>query len=150
MAAPAAAGIIALWLEARPNLTVEDIKAILDNTAIHDSFTGNINDNTWGRGKIDAWLAMFIIEQSLGTDENKTLKKVIVYPNPTCDFITILTTENYANIKLFNALGQQINNLSVKSNNKGYTINLKNLNSGIYYLLLMNGQEIKNIKVIRE
>ncbi len=33
-----------------------DIKAILDNTSVHDSYTGTVNNNIWRRGKIDAWL----------------------------------------------------------------------------------------------
>ena len=54
MAAPMVAGIIALWLEANPNLTPLQIKQFMQNNAWTDSYTGSVPNNTWGWGKIDA------------------------------------------------------------------------------------------------
>lgn len=56
MAAPATAGIIALWLEADPELTVDDIKDIMQKTAIKDDnyYKGN-NALREGAGRIDAY-----------------------------------------------------------------------------------------------
>lgn len=65
MATPTAAGIVALWLQAAnttegkqnyPNgLTVNDVKNIMKETAIHDSFTDTgANASHFGNGKIDA------------------------------------------------------------------------------------------------
>lgn len=58
MASPFVAGVMALWLQARPELTPEEAKEVLHATALNDSFTGDIReagDGTWGYGKIDAW-----------------------------------------------------------------------------------------------
>lgn len=41
MAAPAAAGVIALWMQANPKLTVQEIKAILKETCVNDAYTTN-------------------------------------------------------------------------------------------------------------
>lgn len=149
MSAPLVTGIIALWLEARPNLTVDDIKAILDNTAMHDSFTGNVNNNIWGRGKIDAWLATDLIEQSLSVDINKVNEKIILYPNPTKDIINIITTETYSDIKLYNAIGQLVVKLKAKKTETGYSLDLSKLNYGVYYLQAINNNGIKNSKIIK-
>jgi subtilisin family serine protease len=54
MAAPAATGIIALLLEKKPDLTIDEIKNLLHNCCRRDNYTGNIVNNTWGHGKIDA------------------------------------------------------------------------------------------------
>ena len=56
MAAPTVAGIIALWLQAKPDLSVAQIQNILAQTAIHDAFTTTrSNHNHFGpNGKIDA------------------------------------------------------------------------------------------------
>ncbi len=54
MAAPMVTGIIALWLEANPNLTPLQIKQFMQNNAWTDSYTGSVPNNTWGWGKIDA------------------------------------------------------------------------------------------------
>ena len=55
MASPAAAGIIALWLQVDSTLDVDDVKQILDATAMTHPDAGKPNaEYTWGRGKIDA------------------------------------------------------------------------------------------------
>lgn len=55
MSAPTVAGIIALWLQANPDLSVSQIKEILAQTAIRDDFTTGPNSAMFGpNGKIDA------------------------------------------------------------------------------------------------
>ena len=62
MATPTAAGIVALWLQAsldenaqHKNLTVNDVKQIMKETAINDAFTTTgANASHFGNGKIDA------------------------------------------------------------------------------------------------
>lgn len=62
MATPTAAGIVALWLQAsmeegaeHKNLTVNDVKTIMRETAINDAFTTTgANASHFGNGKIDA------------------------------------------------------------------------------------------------
>ena len=54
MAAPHVAGIIACWLEADPTLTVDQIKEIITETAIHDDYT-EAKPERFGGGKINAW-----------------------------------------------------------------------------------------------
>lgn len=55
-ATPFVTGIVALWLQANPNLTSEQIKTILLQTATHDAFTGDDPWHyRWGYGKVDAY-----------------------------------------------------------------------------------------------
>ena len=54
MAAPTVAGIIALWLQANPNLSVMDVKDILIQTSVKDRFTSAKHDQFGPNGKIDA------------------------------------------------------------------------------------------------
>ena len=62
MSTPVAAGIVALWLQAsmdeyaaHKNLTVNDVKTIMEQTAINDSYTTTgANASHFGKGKIDA------------------------------------------------------------------------------------------------
>jgi subtilisin family serine protease len=58
MASPMVAGAVALMLEADPNLTVDRLRDIFDETAVADEFTGAVPNNDWGRGKLDAFAAM--------------------------------------------------------------------------------------------
>lgn len=53
MSAPHVAGIIALWLQAKPGLTFEQIKDALKNACDNDDFTAK-TPIRWGYGKINA------------------------------------------------------------------------------------------------
>lgn len=55
MSAPVVTGALALWLQARPELTPEEAREIIAETAREDEYTGNsdIPGNIWGYGKID-------------------------------------------------------------------------------------------------
>ncbi|MBO7542153.1 MAG: S8 family peptidase [Bacteroidales bacterium] len=68
MAAPACAGILALWLEAYPYLTPAQAKYIFQNHSIVDSITGTIpatGSVYYGRGKIDAFAGLNAILQKI-------------------------------------------------------------------------------------
>ena len=65
MAAPMVTGIVALLLEAYPELDVHQALELLRDQAYHDEFTGEIpdeGDNTWGWGKIDAETTLLELE----------------------------------------------------------------------------------------
>lgn len=66
MAAPTVAGIIALWLQADPTLTVARAKSVLAESAIHDHYTQGANRDHFGpNGKINALEGINIIRKSL-------------------------------------------------------------------------------------
>ena len=66
MATPAVAGIIALWLQADPQLTLADVKDILANSCDNDEFTAK-NPIRWGYGKINAMKGLeYIQDQATG------------------------------------------------------------------------------------
>lgn len=83
---PAAAGIVALMLEANPRLTPQQVLAFLDQTALEDAFTGSLpssGDNDWGQGKINAWAAVLAAAQTNGLiSTEREAPQVMAYPNP--------------------------------------------------------------------
>lgn len=65
MAAPMVTGVVALLLEAYPELDVHQALELLRDQAYRDEFTGEIpdeGDNTWGWGKIDAETTLLELE----------------------------------------------------------------------------------------
>lgn len=54
MSTPFVAGSIALWLEANPTLTVNDVKEIIAQTAIVDDDVKSSDRRRWGAGKFNA------------------------------------------------------------------------------------------------
>ena len=76
MACPHAAGIVALWMQAKPTLTVNEIKDILKATCVNDTWTTDVanipsgNKIQAGYGKIDALAGLYKI---LGTTAIETI-----------------------------------------------------------------------------
>lgn len=58
MATPYVAGAIALWLEADPTLTIDDIKDIIARTAVKDEAVLRANPVQAGAGKFDAYAGL--------------------------------------------------------------------------------------------
>ena len=59
--------------------------------------------------------------------------EIIVYPNPTSDFLNIKINEDVRDIKVVNALGELIYNLAPTKR-----IDVSNLDSGIYFIAINN------------
>lgn len=80
MSCPVVAGTIALWLQANPNLTLDEIKTLIRETADKDNFTA-VNPIAFGEGKINALAGIQkIIATSLpakNMDKNITRKYLI-------------------------------------------------------------------------
>ena len=55
MAAPVVAGVIALWLQAKPDLTPAQALEVIRLTATHPDDTMSYPNNTYGYGQIDAY-----------------------------------------------------------------------------------------------
>ena len=97
MSCPAVTGIVALMLQANPDLSVDQVREIIFSTARNDTLTGPLvaNDSMdvrWGWGKIDALRA---VNESLRrvsiNDVEKLHLPLKVFPNPTTGMVTIHT-----------------------------------------------------------
>ncbi len=51
-ATPYSAGIMALFLEKNPKLSLSQVRALLDKNLKEDTYTGKLPNATWGRGKL--------------------------------------------------------------------------------------------------
>jgi subtilisin family serine protease len=153
MSSPMVAGIIALWLQAKPNLTVSQIKTILQNTSITDSYTGTgsaIPNNTWGRGKINALAGVQYINQFLNIDTFDNSNSFVVYPNPTTSKIFITSKENVGNYEMYNALGQKVGEGAFNDSLEDKELDLSNLQNGLYILNFKGINFNKTVKIIKQ
>ena len=99
MSGPAVTGIVALMLQANPNLSPDQVREIICSTARNDEYTGPLHESdsisdAWGWGKADALAA---VNEALAhvdiqeADEQWFAKSLQVYPNPASSQITVLT-----------------------------------------------------------
>ena len=63
MATPIASGVVALWLQAKPDLTPEDIKGVIERTSHQPEpeFSGTEKNVYYGWGEIDAYAGLLDI-----------------------------------------------------------------------------------------
>lgn len=71
MACPVVAGIVALWLEAAPTLSLDEVKEVMANSSDNDNFTSG-NPIRWGYGKINAKGGIDYINASISGIANNT------------------------------------------------------------------------------
>ncbi len=64
-AAPIVVGAVALMLELKPNLTAEQVRAILRDTAVSDTATGTTPNPAWGFGKLNLPAAIGAVQRLL-------------------------------------------------------------------------------------
>ncbi len=90
MASPAVSGVVALMLQANPNLQYLDVKEILRLTARLDVNTGEIQDSSdfgWGWGKINAHQAVLLAESWISKIPVINNSSDIIFPNPANNIV---------------------------------------------------------------
>lgn len=58
MAAPFVTGVVALWLQANPELSVDEVREIMKETSWKDVRVDMSDPSTWGTGKVDAYAGL--------------------------------------------------------------------------------------------
>lgn len=117
MSGPTIAGIVALMLEANPELSQAQVKEIIMNTARQDDRTGEIPPEghlRWGAGKVDALSAVqqALVTQDLDKEKTQYNQSIQVYPNPSKDghfrlvFEEVLT--NNVQLQVFDLNGKSV------------------------------------------
>ena len=84
-ASPVVAGFAALFLQSNPNLTSRQVRNAVMNCAYYDAYTGNVPNDAWGAGKLDAFASLFCIIP--GKEELTLVNEANVYPNPFTDHV---------------------------------------------------------------
>lgn len=147
-ASPVVAGIAALYLEKNPNATAAAVKSALLNCTKTDAHTGgNLPDNTWGYGKVDAFATLTGCAAGLIDSDFSGDDRLFCYPNPTTNesIITFNFTErNQAKevwIKIVDAFGRQVRFIEIEAHKNTYRFVKDELKGGVYfYSLVLDGQ----------
>ena len=153
MSGPAVTGIVALMLQANPNLTADQIREILFTTARNDSMTGALRANDsispeWGYGKADALKAVnaaidkLSIEEAVENDLPLTL-----YPNPADECVTLVVNTNEpAKGCIYSADGRELMRFTMQAET---TLNIGALPHGVYVVRVMTRTGVKTAKFVK-
>lgn len=151
MASPMVAGIVALMLEANPNLTPDEVTNIITETAIIDQFTGNDINNLWGWGKIDAWQAVNAIDDiSAAHDLDDFSSEIQVFPNPAFDQVQISFLGREAKvIRVMDVSGKEVYRNYFKNGVADHwQMPVKGFQQGMYIVEVSNEREVGVSKLV--
>lgn len=144
MATPIAAGIGALWLQANPDLTPADIRAIIKQTSVKDSYVNNTTDRpeAWGAGKIDALAGIKAAVKWAGVSDVKIDPAKIIVLNNGNGWQVVAPGANKVNVNIYDLNGRAVSSVSAN----GDTVDVAaDMQPGIY---VMNVNNLYTRKVV--
>ncbi len=143
MSSPMAAGIVALFLQANPSLTPNQVKTIITQTAIKDIYTTTTpNPVLWGAGKINAYQGLKQVIYNTGVKTyNNQISNFELYPNPNQgEFVIkkIALNQDAVDLDIYTTNGVLVFSKKNILENTQYesTITLPNLANGIYITII--------------
>ena len=141
-ATPCVTGVVCLMLQKKPYLTPAQICEALETTATKLSET---KSNETGSGCVNAMLALEEIEdyKDITGIEDNFANNVSIYPNPAKDRLYIETESEIEDIVVFDIYGRR--QQSTVNGQQTLSIDISNLNSGIYFIIITtaNGNIVK-------
>jgi serine protease AprX len=143
MATPHLAGVVALILDANPNLTVAKIDSILECTAVELGSSGK--DNTYGSGRVDALAAVqaALAVGVAGDGQTGPAELLIssVNPNPVsglASFEIYTASPGVADVAVFDVAGRRVATIGSQELSEGahaYTWMVPDaIGNGIYFV----------------
>lgn len=151
MASPFVAGTVALWLQANPNLTPEDVRNIINASSRHDKYTGTADEcdrNLWGAGKIDAYAGLLLAAAKTGIKDTKAVKGNFVVDtdrSARSARVYYAAAAGSAHLVVYNTSGQQV--LTKTLSVDGEKVDLSQLPSGVYVFKLEQSVGVQKVKV---
>lgn len=138
MATPVVTGTLALWLQAKGDMTAEEARQLIRSTSSDDSFTGILPNNSYGYGKLNALAGLKKLLETDGIDyiSDKSASPEYVYDAN----LRTITAAGADSIQLFSTSGMLI------FQTKGSKLNVGSIASGVY-IVRINGKSAKCFKI---
>ncbi len=104
----------------------------------------NATSGTTGYGQVEDY-TINVVTPSLGTSEISK-SNLSIYPNPTSDFLSIVTEKKVSDVRIFSTDGKLVKTI-VKDFSK---IDVRNLNAGVYLVSVKADGSLKTFKIIKK
>lgn len=149
MSTPFVAGAIALWLEADPTLTVEDVRDIISTTSTRDESVTTEDPVRWGAGKFNALAGLKEVIRRAGAgvgnvsaDEHN--RRLMVNATGKNSYNVFMGDVEGLDIKLYDTAGKRVQ--TIKTSGNEADIELSGLPAGVY-IMNVNGVESRKMLV---
>ena len=145
MATPHVAGAIALWLEADSTLTINDVKEIIEATAVNDQYTAvNPVQSGWGKFNAYAGLKEVLRRAAAGIQDVDTNQRLLITPVGNNRYEVFVAGQSALRTAVYSTTGALVSSCTTTGDSA--TINLSNLTPG-YYVINVNGMVSKCVIV---
>lgn len=149
---PAVAGAIALWLQAKPDLTPQEIKEVLSLTCRHYDKSLTYPNNKYGYGEIDVYRGLLYI---LGVDRVEEVSKThtsarIRYADNQLSVSFEHPLSSSVRLRLYTMNGRLVHTSTVKAGQTSQSLSLGSLPAGIYAVQLDGPSSVKGSTLIRK
>ncbi len=135
MSTPIVAGIIALWLQAKPDLTPEDVMGVISRTSRHDPAYTTYPNNEYGYGEIDAYAGLLDV-LGISKVEGISMKQPTSVRFNLHDGVLHMdfdhARQTTINLRVYALSGQTVMNRRINTSDGHATIDLSTLKPGVY------------------
>lgn len=139
MSTPVVAGVIALWLEAKPDLTRDDIIGILQRTSRHPEEELSYPNNKYGYGDIDAYRGLLDILSAAGIKEisqHEPQDATIWAQDGLLHIVFDNVSDKPVTLSIYTTGGARVYQTCIDASQHEVTLPLPTLGKGIYIVQL--------------
>ena len=125
MSTPVVSGIVALWLQAKPDLTAAEVIDVIAHTAKHNDPSLTYPNNEYGYGEIDAYKGLLYILNLTNVEGLSTRHIVEAKVRPLLNgevSISLPDSDNPVKVRIYSTNGQCVGEYTIPSNTTSYTI----------------------------
>lgn len=108
MSTPYVTGTVALWLEANPKLTFDDVVDVIQKTSTVDSYVKKGKAVQWGAGKINAYEGLKMVIKNSYVGEVDAEKNLLVRDLGDGSFEFFVGGENAVTVEAFDLSGRKV------------------------------------------
>ena len=151
MSCPSVAGAIALWLEAKPDLTREEIMGVLERTCRHPDTSLSYPNNWYGYGEIDVYAGLLDILGLNAIREVSHQQSAAHVSVADGQLVVSLPSEATSPLRLriYTTNGRLIADRQLPVHQTSHTIPLPHLPNGIYAVQLDGPSVLRGSTLIR-
>ncbi len=138
MVSPVVAGAVALWLEANPSLTPQDVLDVIAQTSTHPEQGMSYPNNIYGNGQIDVYRGLLYVLEMTDIPELSLYQPAEAHFQVSGTQLIVDRNESStAIVTVYSTSGDQV--LTTSINGEHSVIDLSSLPSGIYAVQLTTG-----------
>ena len=151
MACPVVAGVIALWLQAKPDLTPEEVMGVIRRTSRRPDASLSYPNNEYGYGEIDVYRGLLDI---LGLDRIEAVARehtraTITVENGRLRIVLPQTAPSPFRLRMFALDGRRVSDVQLPAGENRYEQSVTALPGGIYAVQLDGLPQLSGSTLIR-